>query len=130
MNAPAQIITAIAAAGAAAFLPLSARFEEAAILEQVVLKREAAMKLQGGSSEKAAASGAAGTKEEKAETAPGSERIPDGVSPAVAAQIIADLKALDGKMMSSRQIIALLDKMMSLPASHLEEARAVIQETK
>ena len=130
MNAPAQIITALVAVGAVAILPLSAQYEEAGILEAAVKKREDAARFQGGSASKSGTTGAEGKVEGKAEAASDSDRIPAGVSPAVASQTIADLAALDGKMLSTRQIIALLDKIMALPVSHLEEARAVIQETR
>lgn len=56
--------------------------------------------------------------------------IPAGVSAAEASQTILDLAALDGKMLSSRQILDLLEKVMSLPPSHMEEASVVIQESK
>ena len=128
MNTPAQIITALAAAGAAAFLPLSSQFHEAGLLEAAVEKKSAA-------TEKAAAAAnpSAGKNAGKANAtsqAAGTERIPAGVSPADASRTIAELAGLDGKLMSSRHILELMDKIMSLPSSHMEEARAAIQNAK
>lgn len=129
MNAPAQIITALAAAGAAAFLPLSGVFHEVATLREAVAKKgAAATELNDADGAARAGKGAEG--DELTETTARASRIPPGVSPAEAGRIIAELAALDGKMLSTRQIIALLDKVMALPESHLEEARAIVQESK
>ena len=127
MNTPAQIITALAVAGTTAFLPLSSQFEEAGNLEQAVQKKAAAV-------EKAGAAVPAADKKTgavaAAVSAAGMERIPTGVTPAEAGRIIQELAALDGKMPSSRRLMELTGKIMSLPPSHLEEARAVLQEMK
>ncbi len=128
MNTPVQIITALAVAGAAAFLPLSSQFEEAGNLENAVQRKAAA-------AEQASTAGVSGANHKTgaavaAVSAAGMERIPTGVSPADAGHIIQELAALDGKMPSSRRLMELTGKILSLPASHLEEARAVLQEMK
>lgn len=131
MNAPAQIITALAAVGAAAFLPLSARFQEAGDLQEMVRKREAAKDPAlpaGGAAPGTAPPGAEGSA--AATLASRAERIPAGVSEAEARQILNELSSLDGKMLSSRQILGLLDKILSLPGSSMEEARGIIVESK
>ena len=128
MNTPAQIFTALAAVGAAAVLPLGGLFQEADSLRTAAQKRASLEKARTQSSGSAADSQAAAGKVDAAAAA--SLRIPPAVSAATASSIIAELAALDGKMMSSRQIIALMDKVMSLPASHLEEARAAIEKSK
>lgn len=131
MNAPAQIISALILAGAAAFFFLAARFDEAGILRDAVQRKSTAEK-----STAASPTGTASAKSSAIATdgapvsAAGTERIPAGVSAAEASQTLLELANLDGKMLSSRRIIALLQKVMSLPASHMEEARSVIQGSK
>ncbi len=125
MNTPAQIITALALAGAAAFLPLSDRFHEAGLLEEAAQKKAVAVEKSGAATvaaEKQAADAIA--------KAGGMERIPAGVSPADAGRTIQELSALDGKMLSSRKMLELMEKIMVLPPSHMEEARSVLQEIK
>src|SRR5436189_1538442 len=94
MNTPARILTALAAAGAAAFLPLSSRFHEVDLLEQAVAKKTAAAeKLAAAATqttEKKTGSGAA------SKGAAGMERIPAGDSPADAGRRIQEACALDG----------------------------------
>lgn len=128
MNAPAQVLAALALAGAAAILPLSARFQEAGFLREKVEKRSAASPSVGRDGAGNLASGA--QKTEGSAAAAQAERIPPGIPAVNAAEVIAELTALDGKMLSSRRIVELLDKVMSLPESHMEEARAAIENSK
>lgn len=128
MTTPAQIMTALAVAGAAAFLPLNSQFEEAGNLEQAVEKKARAF-------EKTAVATAPGADTKTgaaaaAVSAAAMERIPEGVSLAEAVRTIQELAALDGKMLSSRRIMELAAKIMALPPSHMEEARATLQEMK
>ena len=127
MKASAQIFTALAATGAVAFLPLSTRFQEAGLLRDRVAHRTLAAK-PGGTPGTAVA--AAKDKAAKDKSAASSERIPAPVSAPDASRIIAELKALDGKMLPTRRIVELLDAVMSLPESHLAEAQTAIEAQK
>ncbi len=124
MNAPAQILSALAAAVALAFLPLSGRFQEAASLEAAAAKKDSAEK------ERIAAEATIEPKVARGTVTDGGgfavSSIAPGVSAAEASAIVLELSNLEGKMMSSRQLFELLDKVMSLPASHMKEASAVI----
>jgi len=128
MNPPVQILAALAVVGAVSFLPLSTRFQEAGFLAEKVEKRAAAHRPAGGA-QTAARSAAASGKADAAAAAL-QERIPPGVSAVSASATIAEITALDGKMLSSRRIVELLDKVMQLPESHMEEARAAIEQSK
>ncbi len=129
MKAPAQILTALAIAGAAAYYPLSTRFQEAARLHETAQKRTLIKGTASGDAAGARGKEGAGGKEGDAKKE-AAGRIPAGVPAAEADRILRELSGLDGKMMSSRQILALLEKIMSLPASHMEEAQTVIQGSK
>lgn len=124
MNTPAQILSGLAAAGAIALFPLTSRFSEASALEETAARqaKTRALAAPAGVAEAGAAGGAPAVSN--------AGRIPPGVSAAEASQTVLELAALDGKMLSSRQIVAILEKVMNLPASHMEEARAVIQNSK
>jgi len=128
MNAPAQVLAAFALAGAVAILPLSARFQEAGFLREKVEKRTAGAPNSGNAMAGTSANGA--QKPGPASAPAQDERIPPGMPSVNAAEVIAELTALDGKMLSSRRIVELLDKVMSLPESHMEEARAAIENLK
>ncbi len=127
MKAPSQIIAALAAVSAIAFLPLGTRFQEAGLLAERAEKRAARA---GAESAAGMAPGGAADKKDDPAAASAEVRIPEGVSAAAASATIAELAALDGKMLSSRRIVELLDKVMQLPESHMEEARAAIEQSK
>ena len=128
MKAPAQILAALAAASALAFLPLTTRFQEAGLLHENAAKRSAVSAVSASGSTPAGKT-AATDASQKADAA-GRERIPAGLTAAEASRVIADLKALDGKMLPSRRIVELLEAVMLLPESSMEEARAVIEQSK
>lgn len=126
MKAPAQIFTALLAAGAASFLPLSTRFNEAGLLREKADRRTSAAQAAAAAEEATAAAGEANARGGAA-AASRMERIPSPVSAADASRIIADIKALDGKMLPTRRVMELLESVMSLPESHLAEAQAAIE---
>jgi hypothetical protein len=127
MNAPAQVFAALVVVGAVSFLPLGTRFQEADILAEKIDKRAFAQRATDAA---LTASRTAAAQQDPAAGGGAAERIPAGVSAAVASATIAEIQALDGKMLSSRRIVELLDKLMQLPESHMEEARAAIEQSK
>jgi hypothetical protein len=128
MNPPAQVLAALAVVGAISFLPLGTRFQEAGILAEKLDKRVSAQRATENALTAARSAGAG----QRSDAAGGgtAERIPEGVSAATASATIAEIAALDGKMLSSRRIVELLDKVMQLPESHMDEARAAIEQSK
>ena len=116
-----QITLGLAVAAAAGAIPVS---EAARELRD--RRARLAVTVAGTAASPEAAADAAGTTGGKA--APDASRIPPGVAPADASAVVAALATLDGRLLSAREIIEALDKVMDLPLSHMEDALGMIKD--
>ncbi len=126
MNAPLQIGSALLLVTAAAAWPLYLAMGDAAALQSQLdhnRTRESAATL----SRQATVTAASAPGKQGKLPPINPERIPEGVSAAEANLTISMLKELDGKAVPGRRIAELCQRIISLPASHLEEAFAAVQ---
>jgi hypothetical protein len=123
MRAAFQIPIGLAAAAAAAFVPLSSARDDLNLTRTRTAKLAALPDAQ-----LPAIDPATGKPIAPGKSAP--SRIPPGASPAEASATITLLGSLDGKLLSTRDIIDALERVMNLPASHMDDALAVLKDIK